>query len=135
LNCWGGLPEKQGRLLLPACGPPILHFLSSISRLSLSHDGSINQMLEGREGMVHQLVVKGLNQTSQEIVLPLGISVHILGWRSEIVAEICPCTTFHESIDNGGSLMYHVRTGPSRVMMKYLAMVASFPPYDATATW
>jgi hypothetical protein len=26
LNCWGGLPEKQGRLLLLACGPPILRF-------------------------------------------------------------------------------------------------------------
>jgi hypothetical protein len=27
--------------------------------LSLSHDGFIDQMLEGREGVVHQLVVKG----------------------------------------------------------------------------
>jgi hypothetical protein len=35
-------------------------------------------MLKGREGMVHQLVVKGANQTSQEPVLPLGISVDIL---------------------------------------------------------
>jgi hypothetical protein len=36
-------------------------------------------MLKGREGMVHQLVVQGVNQPSQELVLPLGISVDILG--------------------------------------------------------
>jgi hypothetical protein len=47
--------------------------------LPLDHDGSINQMLKGREGMVHQLIVKGVNQTSQEPVLPLGISIDILG--------------------------------------------------------
>jgi hypothetical protein len=28
--------------------------------------------------MVHQLVVQGVDQTSQELVLPLGISVDIL---------------------------------------------------------
>lgn len=47
--------------------------------LPLGHDGSINQMSERREGMVHQLVVKGVNQTSREPVLPLGISIDILG--------------------------------------------------------
>jgi hypothetical protein len=52
---------------------PVFHLLA----LHLSHDGSINQMLEGREGMVHQLVVKGVNQTSQKMVLPLGIYVDI----------------------------------------------------------
>jgi hypothetical protein len=46
--------------------------------LPLSHDGSIDQMLKGREGMVHQLVVKRVNQTSQKLVLSLGISVDIL---------------------------------------------------------
>jgi hypothetical protein len=35
-------------------------------------------MLEGREGMIHQLVVKRVNQTSQEPVLSLGISIDIL---------------------------------------------------------
>jgi hypothetical protein len=35
-------------------------------------------MLEGREGMVHELIVNGVNQTSQKLVLPLGISVDIL---------------------------------------------------------
>jgi hypothetical protein len=45
--------------------------------LPLSHYASINQMLEGRVGMVHQLVVKGINQTSQKTVLSLGICVDI----------------------------------------------------------
>jgi hypothetical protein len=31
--------------------------------------------------------------------------------------------------------VYHVRAGPSRAMMKDLAMVVSSPPDDATATW
>ena len=54
---------------------PIFHLLA----LPLSHYCSINQMLEGRKGMVHQLVVQGVNQTSQEPVLPLCINVDILG--------------------------------------------------------
>jgi hypothetical protein len=37
-------------------------------------------------------------------------------------------------MDNGGNLVYQVRTGPSRAMMKDLAIVASSPPDDATAT-
>jgi hypothetical protein len=35
-------------------------------------------MLEGREGVVHQLIMEGIDQSSQEAVLPLGISVDIL---------------------------------------------------------
>jgi hypothetical protein len=50
-----------------------------LSVLPLGHDGSINQMLEGREGVVHQLIVKGVNQTSQKTVLPLDISIDVLG--------------------------------------------------------
>jgi hypothetical protein len=46
--------------------------------LSLIHFCSINQVLEGREGMVHQLVMQGINQTSQKLVPPLCISVDIL---------------------------------------------------------
>jgi hypothetical protein len=49
-----------------------------LSALPLSNYCSINQVLKGREGIVHQMVVKGVNQTSQEHVLPLGISVDIL---------------------------------------------------------
>jgi hypothetical protein len=45
--------------------------------LFLSHDGSVDQVLKGGEGMIHQLVVQGINQASQETVLSLGISVDI----------------------------------------------------------
>jgi hypothetical protein len=45
--------------------------------LPFSHNGSVDQMLEGREGVVHQLVVKRINQTSQETVLPLNICIDI----------------------------------------------------------
>jgi hypothetical protein len=38
-------------------------------------------------------------------------------------------------MDNGGNLVYQVKAGPSSVMMKDLAIVASFPPDDATTTW
>jgi hypothetical protein len=39
-----------------------------------------------------------------------------------------------ESMDSGGNLVNQVRAGPSRAMMKDLAIVASSPPEDATAT-
>jgi hypothetical protein len=52
---------------------PIIHFLA----LPFSHDCSVDQMLEGGESVVHQLVVKGVNQTSQKTVLPLSIRVDI----------------------------------------------------------
>jgi hypothetical protein len=52
---------------------PVLH----LPTLRFSHDCSVDQMLEGREGVVHQLVVEGINLSSQEAVLPLGIRVDI----------------------------------------------------------
>jgi hypothetical protein len=55
---------------------PVFHLLT----LPFSHNGSVNQMLEGGESVVHQLVVKGVNQTSQEMVLPLSICINIF-WR------------------------------------------------------
>jgi hypothetical protein len=45
--------------------------------LPLCHDSPINQMLDGREVVVHQLVMQGINQASQKSVLPLGINVEI----------------------------------------------------------
>jgi hypothetical protein len=45
--------------------------------LPFSHDRSVDQMLEGRESVVHQLVVEGINQSSQKAVLPLSIRVDI----------------------------------------------------------
>jgi hypothetical protein len=44
-------------------------------------------------------------------------------------------SAFHDSMDSGGSLVYHVKAGPSSAMMNDLAMVASSPPDDAIATW
>jgi hypothetical protein len=44
---------------------PVLH----LPTLPFRHDCSINQMLEGREGVVHQLIVEGVNQSSQEVVV------------------------------------------------------------------
>jgi hypothetical protein len=35
-------------------------------------------MLEGRESVVHQLIMEGINQSSQKAVLPLGICVDII---------------------------------------------------------
>jgi hypothetical protein len=35
-------------------------------------------MLEGREGVVHQLIVEGVDQSSQQAVLSLGIRVDVL---------------------------------------------------------
>ena len=52
---------------------PILH----LPTFPFYHDCSVYQMLEGREGVVHQLVMEGINQSSQEAVLPLGICVDI----------------------------------------------------------
>jgi hypothetical protein len=51
----------------------VLHF----STLPFCHDCSVDQMLESREGVVHQLIVEGINQSSQEAILPLGIRVDI----------------------------------------------------------
>jgi hypothetical protein len=38
-------------------------------------------------------------------------------------------------MDIGGSLVYEVKAGPSRAIMKDLSIVASSPLDDATATW
>jgi hypothetical protein len=51
----------------------VFHLLA----FSFSHDCSIDQVLEGGEGMIHRLVVHGINQASHEHVLPLGISVDV----------------------------------------------------------
>jgi hypothetical protein len=40
----------------------ILHLLT----LPLCHDCSVNQVLECREGMIHQLILQRVNQASQE---------------------------------------------------------------------
>jgi hypothetical protein len=45
--------------------------------LPFCHDCSVYQVLEGREGVVHQMVMEGINQSSQKEVLPLGICVDV----------------------------------------------------------
>jgi hypothetical protein len=45
--------------------------------LPFGHDRSVYQVLEGGESVVHQLVVEGVNQSSQKMVLPLSIRVDI----------------------------------------------------------
>jgi hypothetical protein len=68
---------------------PVLHLLA----LSLSHDCSVDQVLKGRGSLVHQLVVKWVNQTSQETVLPLGICVNILGCITRQLKKLVPVLT------------------------------------------
>jgi hypothetical protein len=53
---------------------PIIH----LPTLPFSHDCSVDQMLEGGESVVHQLIMEGIDQSSQEAVLSLGIRVDIL---------------------------------------------------------
>jgi hypothetical protein len=53
---------------------PVLH----LPALPFSHYGSVDQMLEGRKCVVHQLIVKVIDQTSQKMVPPLGICIDIL---------------------------------------------------------
>jgi hypothetical protein len=53
---------------------PVLHF----PMLPFSHDCSVYQMLEGGESVVHQLIMEGIDQSSQEAVLSLGICVDVL---------------------------------------------------------
>jgi hypothetical protein len=64
-----------------------------LSTLSFSHDYSVDQMLEGREGVVHQLVVEGINQSSQETVLPLGIRVDIFRGITWQLQKLVPVLT------------------------------------------
>jgi hypothetical protein len=53
---------------------PVLH----LPTLPFSHDCSVYQMLEGGESVVHQLIMEGIDQSSHEAILSLGIRVDIL---------------------------------------------------------
>jgi hypothetical protein len=57
-------------------------------------------MLEGREGVVHQLIVEGINQSSQELVLPLRIRVDILWGITRHIQKLVPLLT-----DRQGTLL------------------------------
>jgi hypothetical protein len=64
-----------------------------LSTLPFSHDCSVYQMLEGGESVVHQLIVEGINQSSQEAVLPLGIRVDILWGITWQLQKLVPVLT------------------------------------------
>jgi hypothetical protein len=77
---------------------PILHLLV----LPFSHYGSVDQMLEGRESVVHQLIVKGINQTSQKTVLPLGICIDIFRCITSQLQKLIIVLTYRQ-----GTLLQH----------------------------
>jgi hypothetical protein len=68
--------------------------------LPFCHDCSVYQMLEGREGVVHQLIVEGINQSSQKVVLPLGIRVDIFRSITRQLQKLV-----HVLTDGQGSLL------------------------------
>jgi hypothetical protein len=58
-------------------------------------------MLEGREGVVHQLIVEGIDQSSQEVVLPLGIHVDIFWGITRQLQKLVPVLLlphYHQSL-------------------------------------
>jgi hypothetical protein len=57
-------------------------------------------MLEGGESVVHQLIVEGINQSSQEAVLSLGIRVDILWGITRQLQKLVPVL-----IDRQGTLL------------------------------
>jgi hypothetical protein len=75
---------------------PVLH----LPTLPFYHDCSVDQMLEGRECVVHQLVLEGIKQSSQEAVLPLGIRVDILWGITGQLHKLVPVLT-----DRQGTLL------------------------------
>jgi hypothetical protein len=90
---------------------PVLH----LPMLPFYHDCSIYQMLEGREGVVHQLIVEGINQSSQEAVLSLGICVDILWGITRQLQKLVPVLTDrHGTLLQGEKLLlphYHQPLG------------------------
>jgi hypothetical protein len=57
-------------------------------------------MLEGGESMVHQLIMEGINLSSQKAVLPLGIRVDILWGITRQLQKLVPVLT-----DGQGTLL------------------------------
>jgi hypothetical protein len=75
---------------------PILH----LTMLPFSHDCSVYQMLEGGESVVHELVMEGINQSSQKVVLPLGIYVDVFWGITWQLEKLIPVLT-----DGQGTLL------------------------------
>jgi hypothetical protein len=68
---------------------PVLH----LPTLPFSHDCSVDQMLEGEESVVHQLIMEGINQSSQKAELPLGICVDIFWGITRQLQKLIPILT------------------------------------------
>jgi hypothetical protein len=97
----GWVAWEMGTVVAPGLRSTNLALLVfNLLALPLSHYGSINQKLKGREGMVHHLVVKGVNQTSQKHVLSLGISIDILRCIARKLQKFVPVLT-----DRQGTLL------------------------------
>jgi hypothetical protein len=64
----------------------VLHLLT----LPFYHHCSVDQMLEGREGVVHELVMEGINQSSQKAVLPLSICFDIFWGVTRQLQKLVP---------------------------------------------
>jgi hypothetical protein len=83
--------------------------------LPFCHDCSIYQILEGREGVVHQLIVEGIDQSSQEAILPLGIRVDILWGITRQLQKLVPVLADeHGTLLQGEKLLlpcYHQSLG------------------------
>jgi hypothetical protein len=93
LELLGELPEKRGRLLLLDGGHQSCAFCLHLRALFLSHHRSVDQVLKGGEGMIHQLLVQGINQSTQETILSLGISVDIFrSIAGQLQKSICVLT-------------------------------------------
>jgi hypothetical protein len=71
-----------------------------LSALPFSHDCSVDQVLEGGESVIHQLVVKTVNQSSQKTVLPLSIPVDIFWGVTWQLQKFVPILT-----DRQGTLL------------------------------
>jgi hypothetical protein len=87
-------------------------------------------MLEGREGVVHQLVMEGINQSSQEAVLPLGIRVDIFWGITRQLQKLIPILADgQETLLQGEKLLlphYHQSLGH----MVATEVVSEFFPSD-----
>jgi hypothetical protein len=75
---------------------PILH----IPTLPFYHDFSVYQMLEGGESVVHELVVEGINQSSEKAILPLSICVDVFWGITWQLQKLIPVPT-----DGQGTLL------------------------------
>jgi hypothetical protein len=93
LELMGWIAWETGAIVAPGRRSPIMRFVLHLRALFLSHHRSVDQVLKGGEGMIHQLLVQGINQSTQETVLSLGISVDIFrSIAGQLQKSICVLT-------------------------------------------